>query len=503
MTKTYNQLDANTDTFGGWLQRTNDISSDLTNIVLTSAHVAQPSEVAGGYTTGNTHLEGTFSANTICVPEVLRGGTATAPAALAISSNVEFNGESVDLSGSTDLQSDGNITFGGLTKTLTIRNRDVSIIGDTWAANTDLVSFNADTFTVSADTLTLNANTVFSGDKEVYFNSNNTIFSTNTSISVLGDMTFGSAAGLTIPAGTTAERPADGVGRIRYNNTTSQYEAFGDAGWEEFMMGDVDDFLKTDNNLNDVANTAQTRINLKLNAEVQGKNANYVANVNDRSKFIRYITASTLTLPSAAACGNGWYIDVKADNGTVTIMTDGVDSFQTPENITLYTGESTRLITNGVNAWFTVHDVNTAAFAANTHSHTITDLPEATAAEYRNNTPDKLLSTDQVWSSANFVALSDTSNIDFNLGSGFNFTLTLAGNRTLINPYNAKVGQTGTILVKQDATGNRTLSFGSYYKFPSGVAPTLSSHSNAVDVISYIVISPTFIALFPIIDIRG
>jgi len=45
----------------------------------------------------------------------------------------------------------------------------------------------------------------------------------------------------------------------------------------------------------------------------------------------------------------------------------------------------------------------------------------------------------------------------------------------------------------QDATGSRTLSFGTYYDFAGGTAPTLSSGAAAVDRIDYIVRTATSI----------
>lgn len=73
---------------------------------------------------------------------------------------------------------------------------------------------------------------------------------------------------------------------------------------------------------------------------------------------------------------------------------------------------------------------------------------------------------------------------NFNLGA--NFDLTLAHNATLANPTNAQVGDCGVILVQQDATGSRTLAYGSQWKFPGG-APTLSTTANAIDTITYCV----------------
>lgn len=91
------------------------------------------------------------------------------------------------------------------------------------------------------------------------------------------------------------------------------------------------------------------------------------------------------------------------------------------------------------------------------------------------------------------ATLTDGANISVDLGANQNFTVTLAGNRTLDNPTNIVVGQTGSIFIVQDATGSRTLSFGSYYDFAGGTAPTLTTTAAAVDRIDYIVRSSTSI----------
>lgn len=92
------------------------------------------------------------------------------------------------------------------------------------------------------------------------------------------------------------------------------------------------------------------------------------------------------------------------------------------------------------------------------------------------------------------VTLTDGATVtpDFSLGN--NFTLTLGGNRTLANPTNLTAGQSGVILVLQDSTGSRTLSFGSYWKFPGGTAPTLTTTASAVDLLVYFVESSSRIS---------
>lgn len=89
--------------------------------------------------------------------------------------------------------------------------------------------------------------------------------------------------------------------------------------------------------------------------------------------------------------------------------------------------------------------------------------------------------------------LTDGATITPDFAANCNFAVTLGGSRTLANPTNITAGQSGSIFIVQDATGSRTLSWGSYWDFPGGTAPTLSTAANAVDRIDYIVRSSTSI----------
>ena len=74
-----------------------------------------------------------------------------------------------------------------------------------------------------------------------------------------------------------------------------------------------------------------------------------------------------------------------------------------------------------------------------------------------------------------------------------NFSLTPTQNTTIANPTNLTAGQSGSIFLVQDGTGSRTASWGSYWDFVGGTAPTLSTAAGAVDRIDYIVRSATSI----------
>lgn len=100
------------------------------------------------------------------------------------------------------------------------------------------------------------------------------------------------------------------------------------------------------------------------------------------------------------------------------------------------------------------------------------------------------------------TALTDGATITPDFSAANNFSVTLGGNRTLANPTNQTAGQSGVIVITQDATGSRTLAYGTYWKFPSGTAPTLTTTANAVDVLVYYVESSTRISAKLLGDVK-
>lgn len=115
-------------------------------------------------------------------------------------------------------------------------------------------------------------------------------------------------------------------------------------------------------------------------------------------------------------------------------------------------------------------------------------LAQATASQVWTGTSQTTAITPYaLFQAADAVALSDGATITPNFNTGLNFTVTLGGNRTLANPTNAKDGQSGLIIVSQDGTGSRTLSYGANYRFPGGAAASgvLSTTASAKDIIAY------------------
>ena len=82
--------------------------------------------------------------------------------------------------------------------------------------------------------------------------------------------------------------------------------------------------------------------------------------------------------------------------------------------------------------------------------------------------------------------LTDGSSIAWNMNTQQAAKVTLGGNRTLANPTNLEAGGTYTLIVSQDATGGRTLAYGTDYKWPGATPPVLSTAANAVDVLTFL-----------------
>ena len=93
----------------------------------------------------------------------------------------------------------------------------------------------------------------------------------------------------------------------------------------------------------------------------------------------------------------------------------------------------------------------------------------------------------------NVAALTDAATIAVDMGTANNFSVTLGDNRTLGNPTGLIAGQSGIIYITQDGTGSRTLAYSSFWDFPDGTAPTLTTTAGAVDALVYSVRTTTAI----------
>ena len=83
-----------------------------------------------------------------------------------------------------------------------------------------------------------------------------------------------------------------------------------------------------------------------------------------------------------------------------------------------------------------------------------------------------------------FVA-TDGATVTFDLNSGLRQVVTLGGNRTLALSNDAD-GMGFTIILKQDGTGSRTVTWWSGIKWAGGSAPTLTTTAGKYDVVTFL-----------------
>jgi hypothetical protein len=156
----FDRLQANSDTFSDWLNKTNEIVDLIRDDVLTAN-----SSIAN--TTGDARLIGDFSANTLYT-EVISGGDIAAVADLAIVSNTLFSNSSVDvenqLSVGANVAVDTNVLF-------------VDTVNDRVGINKNNPVVALDVAGIASISANLSVNTdalfVSAGDKRVGVNKNN------------------------------------------------------------------------------------------------------------------------------------------------------------------------------------------------------------------------------------------------------------------------------------------------------------------------------------------
>jgi hypothetical protein len=80
------------------------------------------------------------------------------------------------------------------------------------------------------------------------------------------------------------------------------------------------------------------------------------------------------------------------------------------------------------------------------------------------------------------LTLTDAPTINWNVTNGLIAQVTIGGNRTFAAPTGLIAGQTMLLYVIQDATGGRTLTWNTAFKFPGGTIIQPTGTANAVDM---------------------
>lgn len=187
-------------------------------------------------------------------------------------------------------------------------------------------------------------------------------------------------------------------------------------------------------------------------------------------------TVNNLTLVNVAVTSGNVVGGIA--NGSITNALLA-NSTTTIGNATVTLGSTTTAVGN-----LTLNNANVASGTVNASTVTSTTTMSATGNAYMS-----------------IATLTDGATITPNFGANNNFTVTIAGARTLANATNLTAGQSGVIYVVQDNVGGRTLSYGSIWKFPSNTAPTLSTAANAVDALFYCVRSNVSITVNSVLNV--
>lgn len=180
------------------------------------------------------------------------------------------------------------------------------------------------------------------------------------------------------------------------------------------------------------------------------------------------VKISDLTAASAAALANEYEINEAGTSKKVTgtqmsalIKADLLDDTTVNFTGTLQNGGSDVIVDTDIGSTVQSYDADTAK----------TDVTQSYTKAQRGT----------------IETLTDGATITPDFAIANNYTVTLAGNRTLANPTNLTAGQSGSIFVVQDSTGSRTLAYDSYWDFVGGTAPSLSTAASSVDRIDYVV----------------
>ena len=96
--------------------------------------------------------------------------------------------------------------------------------------------------------------------------------------------------------------------------------------------------------------------------------------------------------------------------------------------------------------------------------------------------------------------ISSTSSWTPDWDSGNVQTMELTANTAIANPSNIEVGATYIIILKQDSTGSRTVTWGTQYKFPANTPPILTTGANKADVITLVAYSSTVLMCTSVLD---
>lgn len=212
---------ATPDTFESWVNKTNTLFNDVATVVVTTE-----ASSGGATTSGNGHIEGILSANTIAVGTSLRGGTITTPATLNIKSSVAMTPSTSStfvINAATSTTLSGDVTVNGGTKTFAVSTPVTNVSSANFNITSTALNVAAGTTSTFAGTTTLSGTANLTGTSNI---TNGVIATASvTDLTATGTIHFNNTTGVELSTGTTAQRPGTpATGTLRYNTTLNVFE---------------------------------------------------------------------------------------------------------------------------------------------------------------------------------------------------------------------------------------------------------------------------------------
>jgi hypothetical protein len=204
------------------------------------------------------------------------------------------------------------------------------------------------------------------------------------------------------------------------------------------------------------------------------------------------------SITGIGAASNGWANTVVAGANSWTNAVFGYSNTYT-QTVGAASNGWANTVVAGANAWVNT-SVTSAGIGANTWANT--KLSNTSGITFAGSfyipsgsnlgigTTSPAANLDVVGSvslaKANVLSqtLTDGATISWNTSLGQIATVTLGGSRTMAAPTNLKVG-TYILSVIQGGSGSYTLTWNGVFKWPAGVAPTLTTTVGARDVMSF------------------
>ena len=244
------------------------------------------------------------------------------------------------------------------------------------------------------------------------------------------------------------------------------------AAYTTIVVSSIDVTLTTADGTSDQARSAflelSGTVSSSLNVLVPEQSKGFIVNDKTTRQNSATITVKTAS-GSGTAITSGEIRQLVCDKVSVFALTESAGVALLSASNT-FTNTNTFASAVGFATSVSATEIFASAAAFNSITASVGSMGKATFTKQVAGTP---------------VTLTDAASIALNLTTGTNFIVSLGGNRTLENPSNAAVGQTGQIYVIQDGTGSRTLAFGDAYNFENSQTPVMSTSANSVDLLVY------------------